>query len=270
MLQAEKNRVIAELKARIANHESGAETERPSFLLGLPEVDQVLPDGGLRLAALHEVAAAAYRDMGAATGFLISLIIRASRDVSLPVLWCETAKPPFDMGRLYGPGLSAFGMEPERLIHAFPASDADCLWTIEEALRSRAFSIVVGEIDGRSPVLSLAATRRLQLAAEASGVPAVLFTGHAKEGASVAVTRWHIASARSSPVPYVAPEEKLPGAPRWKVELSRARGGKPASWLLEWNAMKGAFTAVSQAEENDGARPALTASPSALPLRQIA
>lgn len=243
----EKEHLIAELKAMISRQERGGGRGLPLFHLGVPEIDGSLPEGGMRRGALHEVAAAAYRDMGAASGFIASLAICAGRNSQHPILWCEKGRPPFDMGRLYGPGLSAFGMEPERLVIALPPADADCLWAMEEALRSQAFAMVIGEIDGRSSALSLAATRRLQLAAEESGTPLVLFTGHAKEGASVAVTRWHVAAAPSGCVPYVPEKEMLPGAPRWRVALTRARGGQPASWLVEWNPLHVSFSAVKEA-----------------------
>lgn len=250
MLPASRERLIAELKARIAGHAPGAGRVISAFPLGAPEIDRVLPEGGMKRGALHEVAAAAYRDMGAATGFLASLAVCAIRDSTLPVLWCETVRPPFDMGRLYGPGLSAFGLEPERIVLALPPGDADCLWAMEEALHSHAFAAVIGELDGRSSALNLTATRRLQLAAETSGTPVLLFTGHAKVGASVAVTRWHVASAPSAALSYVDEKEMLPGAARWHAELTRSRGGQPGSWLMEWNRMEAAFSTAARTEDD--------------------
>lgn len=249
LAENEKERLIADLKARIAGHGSSTERHVSVFPLGAPEIDGSLPDGGIRCGALHEVAAAAYRDMGAATGFLASLAACALSGSSFPVLWCETVRPPFDMGRLYGPGLAAFGVEPERLVFALPPSDVECLWAMEEALRSQAFAAVIGEIDGRSSALDLTATRRLQLAAEESGTPVLLFTGHAKQGGSVAVTRWQVAAASSGAVPYVDEKEMLPGAPRWQLALTRARGGQPASWLVEWNPLHASFTTVTEARK---------------------
>ena len=254
MSPASKGRLIAELKARIAGHAPGAGRVISAFPLGAPEIDGVLPESGMKRGALHEVAAAAYRDMGAATGFLASLAACASRNSTLPVLWCETVRPPFDMGRLYGPGLSAFGLEPERIVLALPSGDADCLWAMEEALHSHAFAAVIGELDGCSSALNLTATRRLQLAAEESGTPVLLFTGHAKEGASVAVTRWHVASAPSAVLSYVDEKEMLPGAARWHVALTRSRGGQPGSWLVEWNGMEAAFSAVARTEGDSSER----------------
>lgn len=206
--------------------------------------------GGLKSGALHEVAAAAYRDMGAATGFAAALVACVMKQSALPVLWCETARPPFDMGRLYGPGIGAFGIDPARFLFVEPPSDTDCLWVMEEALRARAFAAVIGEVDGRSSALDLSTTRRLQLAAEETQTPVLLFTGHGKQGASVAVTRWQIASAGSENSFDVRSSEKSPGRPRWSASLTRCRGGKPGRWLIEWNGEAADFSFAAPMEEN--------------------
>jgi protein ImuA len=271
MSPASKEHLIAELKARIVGHTPVAGRITPVFSLGVPEIDGVLPEGGMKRGALHEVAAAAYRDMGAATGFLASLAVCVSRHSTLPVLWCETVRPPFDMGRLYGPGLSAFGLEPQRIVLALPPGDADCLWVMEEALHSHAFAAVIGELDGRSSALNLTATRRLQLAAEASGTPVLLFTGHAKEGASVAVTRWRVASVPSAVLSHVEEKEMLPGAARWHVALTRSRGGQSGSWLVGWNTMEVAFSAVAwTADASSERNVAPLHDPAVIPFRQTA
>jgi protein ImuA len=82
----------------------------------------------------------------------------------------------------------------------------------------------------------MVAGRRLQLAAERSGITALLLrrwrTGVAaaaeRERPSVAVTRWRVAALPS--LPGIEPGI---GTPRWRVELLRCRGGEPAAWDLE-------------------------------------
>lgn len=235
----DRRALIADLKSKIAG---GGEAPSSGLIPLGAEAAGVLPGGGLRKGALHEVAAAAYRDMGAATGFAAALASAAMKHSALPVLWCEAARPPFDMGRLYGAGLAAFGIDPARLLVALPPSDTDCLWIMEEALRAEAFAAVIGEVDGRSAALTLSATRRLQLAAEETETPALLFTGHGKAVASVAVTRWHVAAGASADVPGMEASERLPGAPRWSVSLMRCRGGRPGTWLTSWNAETAALS----------------------------
>jgi protein ImuA len=87
----------------------------------------------------------------------------------------------------------------------------------------------LGEIE----TLDLTASRRLQLAAEAGGVTAFvlrrwrLVDRAARDAAQpiAAVTRWRIASL---------PAEGPAGIDlRWRVELTRCRGGKPGSWIME-------------------------------------
>ena len=147
-----------------------------------------------------------------------------------PVLWC--LKRP----DLYGPGLVAHGLDPARLVVVGAPRDEDMLWAVEEGLRSPGLAAVVGEI-GRLP---LVAGRRLQLAAEHSGVTAFLLrrwrngadAARERERPSAAVTRWRIAAipAREANDPRL---RHLIGTPRWRVELLRCRGGVPAHWVVE-------------------------------------
>jgi len=263
-----KAALIADLKARIAACEAGAggraadAIAQKAISLGHGGLDAALPGGGLKQGALHEVAAAEYRDMGAATGFLAALAARCQRIAGneAPLLWCQLAAPPFDMGPLYAPGLAGFGLDPARLILASPARPVELLWVLEEALRAGALCGVVGEIDGRSATLDLTATRRLQLAAEETGTPVLLFTGHRREGeggTSAASTRWVVGPAPG--VEDVAEDmgrdffsagfPGLVGSPRWHVRLQRVKGGSPGSWLLRWRAEEAVFEIEDGLEE---------------------
>jgi protein ImuA len=153
-------------------------------------------------------------------------------DCNGTVLWCRRG------GELYGPGLSALGLPPERLIVVRAGRERDLLWAMEEGLRSGALAAVVGEPAAASTVV----LRRLQLAAEAGGTAAVLLRpSGVKWAPGPALTHWRIGAAPSLGL--------WPGRPRWRVELVRCRGGgaidninsrhgKPAkgsgSWLVEW------------------------------------
>src|SRR5947208_2701523 len=79
--------------------------------------------------------------------------------------------------------------------------------------------------------LGLTPSRRLQLAAEQGGGLALVirrWRGDAASEPSAAATRWRILAAPSPPLP-------VPGLARarWTVELVRARGAEPRTWLLE-------------------------------------
>jgi protein ImuA len=77
-------------------------------------------------------------------------------------------------------------------------------------------------------------SRRLQLAAEASGVTVLLLCrrlpSQPGRQASAARTRWRIVSLPSGEA---APGGGV-GRPCWRVELFHCRGGRPASWDVEW------------------------------------
>lgn len=257
-----KTGLIAELRSRI----TGLEASRPllenrgaepcAIPSGARAIDAALPGGGLAAHGLHELRAASYRDMSASIGFAVAMAVRCAETFpDAPVLWCENTRPPFDMGRLYGPGLAAFGLDPARLVLVAPANDVDLLWTMEEALRLGAFAAVVGEIDGRAHALSLTATRRLQLAAEENARPALLLTGHASTGASAAATRWCIASATSTPLEGVTGLAPFIGRARWRLRLEKCRGllsdaaisGFERDCCVEWNVEARKFDDVFEA-----------------------
>jgi protein ImuA len=125
--------------------------------------------------------------------------------------------------------LAGSGLNPERVIFAETEKEADILPLVEEGLRSPGVAGVVGEVSR----VSFDASRRLQLAAEASGVTALLVRRW--KGASdielakptAAMTRWRINSLPSAEL--AAPGL---GAIRWRVELLRCRGGEPSSWIV--------------------------------------
>jgi protein ImuA len=200
---------------------------------GIDVIDRALPGGGLALGALHEILGegADEEDGAAAAGFVAGIAGRLPKTNGGLVLWC------LKRGDLYGPGLAAHGLDPARIVQVRTPRDDDILWALEEGLRTPGslggIATVVGEI-GRLPMV---AGRRLQLAAERSGCPALLLrrwqTGEeaAAERArpSAAVTRWRIAALPSLP----AAGEPGIGTPRWRVELLRCRGAEPAAWDLE-------------------------------------
>jgi protein ImuA len=190
-----------------------------------PAIDAWLPGwngeaGGIACGAVHEVLAA---DPGAASGFVAMLAGRASAQASgAPVLWLSPARA----AKPYPPGLAAFGLPPAALV-VVQAEAEELLWAAEEALRSTAPAAVI--VLGTAPTLT--AWRRLQLAAEGSGgLGLMLGPDQAVLRPSAAYTRWRVAAApgAAGPVHALAP-------PRWRLDLLRARGGRPASWLADWN-----------------------------------
>lgn len=190
--------------------------------LGVAAIDAALPWRGLPCGVLHEVSGAAMD--GAATGFCAMLLARLV-DRTRSVLWVCGSDD------LYGPGLAALGLPPERLILVRTRKPAEILWTIEEALRCRGLDAVLGEVGD----LPLAAGRRLQLAARKSGVTALLLRPRADNPVAPAVTRWRVVAAPG----HAARNANM--IARWRVDLVRCRGllhgeeGHVGRWLVEWD-----------------------------------
>lgn len=227
--------VLADLRARIRRMEGAGGEGGRTLPFGIDSVDAHLPDGGLPLGCLHAVAA---EHPGAGTGFAAALLSRLATPKT-PALWILRGRD------LYAPGLAAYGLTPDRLVAVRAVRPVDALWAMEEALRCSALSAVLGELEG----LDLTASRRLQLAAESSGVTGFLLDVSAgasggrnrrAEGLSAAVTRW-----RLDATPSLDDEEDAArrpaggppglGRPRWSVALERCRGGRPGRWTLFWN-----------------------------------
>jgi protein ImuA len=207
--------------------------ERPArhgvLPFGVAALDGALPGGGLALGAVHEILGAGgdEEDGAAAAGFAAGILARLG---VIPVLWC-LRRPD-----LYGPGLLVHGLDPARLVLVEASCDEAILWAVEEGLRAGSASglaAVVGEI-GHLPIV---AGRRLQLAAERSGVTALILRRwrSAQEAAaerarpSAALTRWRVAALPSAEI---AGELGI-GRPRWRVALLRVRGGEPGVWDVE-------------------------------------
>ena len=214
------------LRTRIARLERRPAPRAAAMLrFGVPAIDAHLPGGGLPAAALHEAAGeGADIEHGAAAALLLAGLLARQRG---PVLWA-VAQPD-----LFAPALAAAGLHPDRVV--FAEAGADVLLVMEEALRHPGLAGVVGEV-GR---MGLTASRRLQLAAEGSGVPAFALRRfrHASDPAlhepNAATTRWRVAALPSPPPLPHAPGISGLARARWRLDLVRCRGGAPATWTVE-------------------------------------
>ena len=216
---------LRDVVARIERHRADAE-RAPPLAFGLPAIDAALPGGGLTRGALHEIAGTgADTEHGAASAMFAAGIL-----ARMPgkILWVV------ERHDLFAPGLAAAGLHPDRVIYAH-VGRRDALLVMEEGLRHRGLAGVVAELSGR---ITLTQSRRLQLAAEATGVTALLLRRPANgsvelAGANAAVTRWRIAAQPSAPPIPEAPDVPGLGRAHWRLDLLRSRGGRTGSWIVE-------------------------------------
>ena len=217
---------IAALRAEIrAFEQAGRAAAREWLSLGVEALDSRLAGGGLAVAALHEIAGAepGLGDDAAATLFAAALAARRAEGEGV-VLWALARRD------LFAPGLAQGGLAPDHLLYAECRRDEEVLAVMEEGLRHGGLAAVVGEV-GRCP---MAATRRLQLAAEEGGTMALMLKRWRRSGEdplglpSAAVTRWRVACAPSEPLPVAGV-----GRARWRLALTRQRGGEPFEIIVE-------------------------------------
>jgi protein ImuA len=227
-MRAGQRTALADLREQVERM-GGGHRRRPALPFGVSALDGHLPGGGLALGALHEVVESgpAAEFAGAATLFTAGIAARLKG----PVIWCLTRRD------LFAPGLMNAGLHPDRVIYVESLRDREVLPLIEEGLRQKGLAAVVGEVTR----LNLTASRRLQLAAEASGVPALIlrrwWTVAEKNLTTLptaASTRWRVAPASSEVL--IAPGL---GRSRWQVDLMRCRGAEAQSWILEGCDAKG-------------------------------
>lgn len=175
--------------------------------VGVPEIDSRLPGCGLTHGGIHDVVG----DLPGITGFLAALLGR--QKALRQLLWVT---PQAD---LFAPGLAQFGLDHRRLIMACTRRGDDRLWAAEEGLRENSIGAVIAEVDDAD----LTETKRLQLAAEASGN--IGFLIRRRRQASAALTRWLVESAVSRDC-----------STTWQVTLERCRGAEAGgSWILRWD-----------------------------------
>jgi protein ImuA len=219
---------LAALRAQMAQlAPPGGRPAGAPLRFDLPELDRHLPDGGLARGALHEVGSAGPElEHGAAAALFIAGLLARTRG---PVLWV------LERADLFAPGLAAAGLAPDRVVYADAGRPEAVLAVLEEGLRHPGLVAGVGEVSGR---LSLSASRRLHLAAAGSGVTGFVLRRSWRAGAaagepSAAVTRWSLSALPSAPPLPEAPDVPGLGRARWRLELLRARGAEPMSFVVE-------------------------------------
>ena len=211
------------LRARIEALETGQRRHADVLPFGLDPIDSKLPGKGLALGALHEVAGGGTGaiDGAAAALFVAGIAARTNGKV----LWCLT-RPD-----LFAPAIAQAGLTSDRVIYVEAGDEKAVLACFEEGLRHGGLGSVVAEVSQ----LTMTASRRLQLAAEASGTMGLALRRWRRQTdasdfgqPTAASTRWRVSVLPSAPLP-------VPGIGRhrWLIELIRARAGESADFQLD-------------------------------------
>ena len=216
--------------------------------LGVESLDSALA-GGLALGRVHMLCGRPGHD-GALTGFAVALLRRilAQTDEAAPVVWCPAAAAG-GSGMLYAAGLAALGLDPGRLLIVDSPSPGARLAALEDILRTEGLAAVIVEYDRVSQTSDywMRLARRAQLAAEASGVTGLLLGWPV--AASGFDSLWHIApssltKSSASALPSGHSSRHPSWHPCWQVELRHARGGRPWSSQLSWDAYANSLSEI--------------------------
>jgi protein ImuA len=204
---------VAYLRRAVAHIEAKAsQGERAAGRLSLTRALDRALGGGLADDALHEITPAEPMDGAAAMGFALALAARFLKQRPSAGLLIGESFAAHETGALYAPGLVAHGLPLSRLVFV-EAPDANAaFWAMEEALKSGGPAAVVAEIWSLKGY-SLAASRRLLLAARKGRTPALLVLasayGQAERLSSAADTRFEIAALPSARIPAASGRDLL-------------------------------------------------------------
>jgi len=225
-----RTNTLASLRGSIERIEAHGDAYSPRRVaLGHAEADATL-QGGLALGAMHEVFAEGGRQSAVATGFVAGLAGRAA--ARRPLVWVRQDFAEIETGALSMSGLAELGLDPRLLVTVRAADVEAALRTAADALACDALGVVVLEVWGEARQLDLVASRKLTLAAQASGVTGLLLRMAAEPQPSTAETRWIVRAAHSPPAaqtPWSAW-----GAPLFDAQLVRNRHGPVGRWIMEW------------------------------------
>ncbi|HET6227914.1 MAG TPA: Error-prone repair protein ImuA [Bacteroidia bacterium] len=225
MKRAADKKVIEELQRQILKLQGNQPLADQTQSLGLGPVEQAFPGKVFPRAAVHELISNSTESASCTNGFL-SVVLSALLQQTGSCLWISTRRT------LFPPALKTFGIEPDRILFVDVPTVKKALWVMEEALKCKALTAVVGEFTA----LRFDESRRLQLAVEQSKVTGFVHRFQPKIENTVACTsRWKITSLVST-----LPDD-LPGVgfPRWNIDLLKVRNGKPASWQVQWSPQHG-------------------------------
>lgn len=208
--------VVENLRQRITYLEE-TQSRFSSIIPIADAVDGWLPYGGLSTGCIHEVKGASLAN---AIAFSSILSARLAGDQGNILYFAPDRS-------LHPLGLLPYVVKLNQVLHVSARRRQDLAWAVMEALRCSQVSAVIALVDG----LDLTESRRLQLAAEASGATGFLLGNAASAPIASPITRWRVSSV-------IGKSGQRFDEPVWLLDLLYCRGGRPGSWTLEWRDRK--------------------------------
>lgn len=228
MMSSARASALTTLRSRIERIDANGGAQAPRRVaLGHAEADAVL-QGGLALGAVHEVFCESGRQSAAATGFIAGLTVRVAP--RRPLVWVRQDFSEREAGALSMSGMAELGVDPRAVVTVRAPNAETALRTAADALACDAIGAVVLEVWGETRQLDLVASRKLTLAAQATGVTGLLLRIAASPLPSTAETRWIVRAGLSPP----ATGWNAWGAPLFDAQLVRNRHGPLGRWIMEW------------------------------------
>lgn len=177
--------------------------------------------------ALYEVVAGSGHT-GAAVGFGLAFAAQKLASTShSAVLWVREGAAARETGTPYGPGLTALGLPPDRLLLARLRTRTDALRAALEGARCAALGAVVLETTAH---IDLTASRRLKLAAEKSRNTVVLVRLSAHPVSNAVQIRWSVCGAA------LPAQREADQRPAFEVTLLKHPRGRPERrCIVEWD-----------------------------------
>lgn len=261
----EESSSLRDLKRRIAAIERrGPTVDAVRVATGHGDIDAAL-GGGIARGRVHEIFALEAGDAGSATGFAGMLAIRMGAGrAGGGIVWLREESAVRAGGHLHAPGLVDIGLNPARLLLGLLPDALAVLRAAADVVRCAGVGVAIVELHRDPRALDLTASRRLALAAEESGVAALVLRIAATPVASAADTRWAVRSCASQPL-----AANAPGHATLDLELLRQRGrGADGRWQVEWNRDQAVFASPAASPGAVVAVPADRPAGTVVPLRR--
>jgi protein ImuA len=188
---------------------------------------------------LHECLGQGPGDWPSVLGFVLSAAGRAVRETDKPAFILRLNNNLQELGQLYGFGLSAFGLDPERVMSVSVPREKELLWAAEEVVASQGAGAVIVELGAKEQLYGFSESRRLKLRTETSKTPVFVLRHWSQGGATAAHSRWRIARLPSG-AEVKTPGSALLGAPRLSAMVERCQTLPPSTvWEMELHASHG-------------------------------